>query len=378
MKYELNYIEQQLKAIKEIYPDYYNHILTGKELSDFIFQLIDRYSERSDRESVYEESVKLITGDFFRKNAKNIVFNGLKNEDSIKYRKSFEKQTEDFFLHADYDIAISRQIRYMPAQWHRSSYFIMYIPQDADCEVFLKNGETIRIRHGDLLILSPLVEHASPCYEDDAYLEQMYIRKSSFDKVFWDQLNSTSIMSRFFRNALKNEDASASSYILFRTEKDKEIFDLICRIKQEIRQNEKYSSQVINSLTSLLFSLMLRKYEDSVLLPSDSNMKWKEEFTGIFAYIQDNYKNTSIKEVASKCHYSTRQIGRIVQYYFNMTYTDLITFLKMNEAISLLNENVLSLEEISHSLGYSDLSSFCRAFKKYMKQTPTDYLNNMR
>jgi|GEM_PF-6091695 len=57
-----------------------------------------------------------------------------------------------------------------------------------------------------------------------------------------------------------------------------------------------------------------------------------------------------------------------------MSYTELITFLKMDRAVSLLKEKSLSIEDISASLGHSDLPSFYRAFKKYYRTTPAQYL----
>ncbi|MBQ1477527.1 MAG: helix-turn-helix domain-containing protein, partial [Erysipelotrichaceae bacterium] len=45
----------------------------------------------------------------------------------------------------------------------------------------------------------------------------------------------------------------------------------------------------------------------------------------------------------------------------------------MDRASSLLKEKTLSMEEISTALGYSDLPSFYRAFKKFYRMTPLQY-----
>lgn len=378
MRYKLNYIETHMKQIMAAYPQYYEHILDGEELSDFILFLIDSFSDKIDRNMVAQESKTLISGDFFIKNTRALIYNDLDDRDLSSYAGSFEKHTEDIFMPTAYDVSCSRQIRYMPAQWHYESFFTIYFPQDGECEILFKNGEKTLLKKGEILILAPFVEHATPCYKDDQYLEYFLVRSSSFDKVFWEQLNSTTIMSHFFRQALKNTGNDSSSYLLFQTQEDEDIFELIEEIKKEIGLKENYSSQLINALMSVLFCLLLRRYEDNVVLSGINNQKWKVEFTKMFSFIQNNYATTSLQEVADECGYSAKQVGRIVRNYFNMSYTDMITFIRMDKAVSLLKENVLSMEEISSVLGYSDLSSFYRAFKKYYRETPIDYIKNMK
>lgn len=376
MKHPLTYIEQQLKLIQAEFPDYYDHILESKELSDFIFFLIENYSDKADLTTVYRDSEKLISGDFFRQHSKEMIFNKLNAGNYNEYRNTFEKQTEEAFLTTNYDISASRQIRYMPAQWHYTSYFQIYHVHDGDCPIYFHSNEKLILKKGDILILAPYVDHATPCYTDDSYLEYFLLRSSNFDKVFWQQLNSSTIMSHFFRNALKNEDNSKVSYLLFHTESDEDILELIRQINLEITKEERYSSQLINGLMSVMFCLLLRRYEDSVILPTIDNVKWKAEFTRIFSYIQNNYTTTSLEDVAQQCSYSTKQVGRIIKQYFNMSYTELITFLKMDKAVAMLKESAMSMEDIAISLGYSDLSSFYRAFKKYYRETPVNYLKN--
>ena len=109
-------------------------------------------------------------------------------------------------------------------------------------------------------------------------------------------------------------------------------------------------------------------------MPAGENGKWKREYSRIFSYIQSNYSVASLQDVADACGYSAKQVGRIVSNYFRMSYTELVTFLKMDKAVSLMKEKSLSMEDISVSLGYSDLPSFYRAFKKYYRLTPAQYL----
>ena len=373
MDRELTYIERNMKKLMSSFPAYYEHILSGEELFEFIRALIEKHSSNIDRHAISKESDELISGDFFHEHKEDIISGKLSEEEVRNYRDSFSNQTEKSFLNSDFDISHSRMIRYMPAQWHSSSYFFVYFIRHGNCDIVFSD-ETVTLKKGDIMILAPDVLHATPCYRDDALLEYFLVRSSSFEKVFWDQLNKDSIMSHFFRNALLSGRDNTTSYLLFETGYDETIFSLIERICEELKNKLAYSSQVINSLTSLLFSLTLRKCEDSVILSSNESGKWKKEYSLIFTYIQDNFANASLQDVADHSGYSPKQVGRIISNYFNMSFTQLITFLKMDRAVIYLKEGSLSMEDISEKLGYSDLPSFYRAFKKYYRCSPVAYL----
>lgn len=374
MNFELTYIEKNLKQIMALYPQAYGRILSGEELSDFIFLLMEKHSSSISRNSVLQESEELIAGDFFIENIEDIVSNRMNDQQKEAYRLSFSRQNESSFLKTGYDIAYSRMIRYMPAQWHQDSFFFVYFAKYGTCRIHFRDSETITLNKGNLLIVAPFVEHATPCYHDDSFLEYFMIRSSSFEKTFYDQLNRDSIMAHFFRNALNRNEKSPTAYLLFDTGCDSDILHVIDTIKEEIAAKLPYSSSLINALTSVLFSLTLRRYEDTVLLPNDQYGKWKKEYSRIFSYIQNHFIDSNLQEISKACGYSSKQISRIVSSCFNMTYNQLATFLKMDKAVSLLKENTLSIQEISSCLGYSDLPSFYRAFKKYYRMTPAEYL----
>ena len=50
----------------------------------------------------------------------------------------------------------------------------------------------------------------------------------------------------------------------------------------------------------------------------------------------------------------------------------------MDKALALMKENILSMEEISLTLGYNNLSSFYRAFRKYYADTPRGLLASLQ
>ena len=377
MKEELTYIEINLERIFLLYPQYYDHILAPKELSDFVFMLREKYSKLADKDTIVAEGRELVSGDFFEENIANLSFGQKDFKDLNDYKDSFESQSEKYYFKNNYDISVSRVIRYIPAQWHSSSYFRIFHATDKECEIHFQNSRPVKLDKGKMLIVAPDAQIATPCYDDHQCLDYFLLRSSSFDRVFFEQLENSSIMSHFFRNAL-NRDRNKKTFILFDIKEDPEIISLMETIKKEIHQNLPFSSSLVNSLMSVLFSITLRRYESTAIIPSDNTFPWKKQFSAIFTYIQENYDHATIEDVARECSYSTKQISRIISNHFHMSYKEFITFLRMEKASALLKERSMNVEEISQTLGYGDVSSFFRAFKKYYKDTPVHYQKNTK
>ena len=264
-------------------------------------------------------------------------------------------------------------LRYMPSHWHRNNYFEVYFAFSGQCRIYFRN-EIITLKEGTVLVVAPGVEHASPCYEDDQVLFYYMLRSSTFDRVFWDRLPPENLMSGFFRRALGHEQPNA--YIRFETDGDPEIRHLLYQVQREFFQKETYRAQMMNTLMTAFFILLLRRYAGTARLPRSEDFYWKHEFSAILSYIQTHYASVKLPELAEMFHYSERQVTRIVQRYTGMRYAELINKLRMERAAVLLKLNRLSIDMISEEVGYSTVSSFYRSFSRYYGCTPAEYRNS--
>jgi AraC-like DNA-binding protein len=57
----------------------------------------------------------------------------------------------------------------------------------------------------------------------------------------------------------------------------------------------------------------------------------------------------------------------------NLTYRDLVQQMRMQRAVDLLRETFETVTSIAHSLGYSDVASFTRAFRQWTGLPPSHY-----
>ncbi len=78
-------------------------------------------------------------------------------------------------------------------------------------------------------------------------------------------------------------------------------------------------------------------------------------------------------EKASKCLHMSRQTLYRKLKNDNSSYSELMDQVKQEKAFLLLKEGSLPLTVISYDLGFSELSAFTRAFKRWTGTTPAEY-----
>ncbi|MCF7982247.1 MAG: AraC family transcriptional regulator [Pseudomonadales bacterium] len=83
-------------------------------------------------------------------------------------------------------------------------------------------------------------------------------------------------------------------------------------------------------------------------------------------------KNFSIDRVAEELYMSTRTLQRKLSES-GVSYDSLLDGIRRERALECISDRHLSLQEISHILGFSDSSNFGRAFKRWSGVSPGDY-----
>lgn len=358
-------IEKMLCECLEKRPDIKNRILTSEELLEYIMWMAKSHTSFS---PVDFSDIPVLPTQLNMASSFNALHTSNVSGKSGEFLTTlYTSQREDQYILADHDISAGRMLRYMPAHWHSNAYFEIYYCFSGTCTVYFRS-ETVTLRPGTVLIVAPSVEHATPCFSDDSIMAFYMVRASTFDQVFWNQLPPESLMATFFKKALAADHPSA--YLQFESGIDTDIRLLLSSVFELYYEDGPYRSQLLNSLMSTFLVLLLRRYEGTAKLPRTADMYWKHEFSAILSYIQANFATVTQQELSRKFHYSPRQISRIVQGCMGMTYNSLITKLRMERATTLLHQSGMPMEQVSSAVGYSDVSSFYRAFTKYYGHTP--------
>lgn len=94
----------------------------------------------------------------------------------------------------------------------------------------------------------------------------------------------------------------------------------------------------------------------------------------VFEYIDENMdSDLSLDTVAERAFFSPFHFHRIFKFITGETLNNYVTRRRIEKsALDLLHKNI-TVTEISHKSGFSDLPSFSRAFKKYYGLSPTEF-----
>ena len=99
-----------------------------------------------------------------------------------------------------------------------------------------------------------------------------------------------------------------------------------------------------------------------------------EIYNGFLSLIADHYtKAHEVSFYAEKLNISTRYLSQITQRTVCKSPKTIISEYLYNEAIALLSNTPLTIQEISIKLGFTSQAMFCRFFKKVSNNTPSEH-----
>ena len=92
-------------------------------------------------------------------------------------------------------------------------------------------------------------------------------------------------------------------------------------------------------------------------------------------FINDTiYDTITIKDIAESCNMSEYHLYESFKKLFRLTPYQYITHLKMEKAKTYLNQESISVSEVAYKLGYTDLPTFSKAFKRKYNYNPSSFI----
>lgn len=86
----------------------------------------------------------------------------------------------------------------------------------------------------------------------------------------------------------------------------------------------------------------------------------------------------TIEDIAQRLHLNRSYFSTLFTNAMNITPKDKLTSVRMHKAAELLCERNFDVSVVAHSMGFPDVFSFSRAFKRYHKLSPTAYRQRAR
>ncbi|MEZ4797526.1 MAG: AraC family transcriptional regulator [Flavobacteriaceae bacterium] len=123
------------------------------------------------------------------------------------------------------------------------------------------------------------------------------------------------------------------------------------------------------------------KYKKSGLTPSYS-LELKDQLINLL--VKDKMytnNNISLEFLAEKLDTSRHNTSQVINEHFNMSFSELINFYRINDATEILKNDKyqnLNIIDVAFEVGFNNKVSFNKSFKKYHSQTPSEFINALQ
>ncbi len=218
------------------------------------------------------------------------------------------------------------------------------------------------------------------CWEQSQYPRYSYPYQREIRILnYLNAQNIESLEQEFDALALEMRELSTDNII--------QVFHVILGViikyctEQEIRISSAYGNTA--DLYSLLAGMetlseksdFLKDLCKKIILYSNQNSIGEQSHISMITEYIDNHFRQEIdfEKMAAEIGISYSYIRKIVKENTGESLLDLVNTRRINEAKHLLKETGMTLASISSQLGYSNLQSFNRFFKKYEGITPGEY-----
>lgn len=267
----------------------------------------------------------------------------------------------------------------MPLNWEISKRYIY------DFEIlFIKEGEVIITikdkiyegKAGDVFFFRPLVVHSIKSIGSTKVRQPHIHFDFCFDKDSIDlevPLSMPASPKNYAREDItKNSLLNIDDKITFKNPYriDKLITDLVL-------EHQSLNPLSILRKKSLMFELLY-------LLFNNSKFEDNKDSESIFAivknaniYIQENSdKNITTEDIAEKMGYSKNYFVKLYKDFYGMTPIRYHENNRLEKAKSLIHSTNMTFTEIAYELGFENVYTFSRYFKRLTKMSPKSFREN--
>jgi|LSQX01.2.fsa_nt_gb AraC-like DNA-binding protein len=246
---------------------------------------------------------------------------------------------------------------------HFHDVYEMLLFINGDCEYSVE-GNIYPINHMDLILTNTKELH-TPLFRSNAPYERIniLINPSFLSDFVTDSYNPLSV---FENRALGKQNKIDGNTVL-----KHEINNYFSLIKDALEANNHHTEILVKTL----LVQMLIKIEDTLDL--SKNYYSNEKVSAIIRYISENLDSELNYETLSRIVFvSKNYLHRLFKQQTGFTLSEYIKIKRISKAKELLSKGISSTA-VAHMVGFSDYSSFFRAFKSLADISPSEYIKQI-
>lgn len=264
-------------------------------------------------------------------------------------------------------IDIRPHTRFADFPKHKHNYIeIIYMIEGKTIHI-IDDSEKVILEKGDILFLNQHTYHKIlPAGKNDIGIN--FIVLPEFFDVALSMIEEENELKNFLVDSLRQETAT-TSYLHFRVSEVLPIQNLIENMTWSILNKENNRGKINQTTMGLLF-LQLLNHTDKL---QGSKKGYNGVIVNVLRYIEENYRNATLGELAKQENQSIYQLSRLIKSHTGYTFKELLQIKRFNKAVQLLTDTKLPIADIIVAVGYDNTSYFYRVFRKKYKISPKEY-----
>lgn len=265
-------------------------------------------------------------------------------------------------------IAMRPHTRFAYFPEHRHNYIEMLVMLEGSLTTSIVDGDTIKLNVGDILLMNRHARHEiMPCGADDIAVNLIILPEFfSRNSVSYDREN---VLRDFIISSL-SEKKRYSDYILYHTKGVLTVENLMENLLWTLSESHNEMNQIVNSTMDLLLMNLAALSGDTL---KDMGSKARNITISSLEYIDQNFRNGTLEELANKTGYSTAYLSRLLKSNTGKNFKQLLQQRKLQQSAYFLENTTLTTERIIEEIGYENSAYFYRKFAEKYGCSPRDY-----
>lgn len=269
-------------------------------------------------------------------------------------------------LDENVNIRFGRMQRYSPVRLNRTGLLGVFYLAFGHCAARV-DASLMELEKGDFLFVSPGHSFLFDLNRDDCILLFLAVKPHAFWGPFSALTSTADGLSEYFSRVAHTQ--SPAPFLRLRTYDDPRPGTILDAIRRESESADAYSSR----MTELCFSWLMTELSRTHLSAQNAESIGDSRVLQIIEYLCETLKTATLGSTAAHFNYSASYTSRLIAAGTGISFSKLLTSLRMKRACALLRENALGIDHISEAVGYANISSFYRVFRRFYSCTPVEY-----
>lgn len=232
------------------------------------------------------------------------------------------------------------------------------------------NQKSLNLSTGDFLLMDSNVVHKIAPLGNDDILVNIIIKKEYFDQNFFNRLTDDTEITRFFLNAIVQETFH-ENYFHFSAVCNRRLHVFLEEFLCEWFSPSMHAREILSNLLALILTELADLLEHQV--ESSISNKDQVSIVPVLKYIEANYQTCTLESTARFFHVNQNYLSGKLKKYTGFNFSHHLQCQKISAAAKLLKNTDLSVTDISHYVGYENVSFFYKKFKKTYGCLPGEY-----